>query len=216
MPNYCTNEFMIRGEKNDVFAMFQKIGFKGNTANDLDTFINENVNNITMRSWFPMPQTFVDYDTTNSKLDKETKKRNKNGRLVKMFKTNKEYENYSKAYDDAVKYQKETYGVVGWYDYNMHTLGVKWDAKVFEYGVFVRENSKGEIVIESTFDTAWDAPTTWLKSLAEEFPKLFFKIDGYEPGMGFHVYIECEDGVLTNEFSEDYTENDEFEDEDNF
>ncbi|MCI7338338.1 MAG: hypothetical protein MSH41_07110 [Bacteroidales bacterium] len=203
MPNYCTNELKLKGNKKDIFALFQKVGFKGDSKESLVDFIENNKNKITMRSWLPMPQTFVDYDTTNPKQDRNEKMRNECGQLVSMFKSDKEYEDYSKGYDDAVTYQKETYGVVGWYNYNVHTLGVKWDAKVFEYGANVTEKDD-EITVECTFNTAWLTPITWLTTLAAEFPKLYFQIDGYEPGMGFHDCVGCENGVVVTDYTEDY------------
>ncbi|MGN1236018.1 MAG: hypothetical protein ACI4TS_01085, partial [Bacteroidaceae bacterium] len=201
MPNYCTNELKIKGNKKDVFELFQKVGFKGDIKESLVDFIENNVNNITMRSWFPMPKTFVDYDTTNPKEDRNATMLNEPGKLVDMFNNDQEYENYSKGYDDAVKYQKEKYGVVGWYDYNMHTLGVKWDAKVFEHGVNVVEKDN-EITIECTFATAWKTPITWLTTLAADFPKLYLQIDGYEPELGFHDCICCENGVVVTDYTE--------------
>ena len=57
------------------------------------------VKGLTARTFLPMPETFLLFDTTN----------------------------HPDQYPDAAKEQKEKYGAVGWYDYNCLTLGTKWD-----------------------------------------------------------------------------------------
>ena len=205
MPNYCENTIKIKGKKEDIFDFFKKVGFNGETKESLLEFIENNKDTITMRSWLPMPQTFVDYDTTNRKLGKN------------YFNSDEEYEKYSKGYDTAVEHQKETYGAVGWYAYNLKTLGVKWDAKVFDYCVTMDEDDD-VLCVKGVFDTAWCAPLMWVTTIAKENPKLSFDLDGYEYGCGFHQGISCENGEVIYEIDEDIEcEEDEWEeDEDEF
>lgn len=87
----------------------------------------------------PMPQTFKDFDTANTKSKRDAKNydaepikvtRNDKGDVISqvfppLFNSDEEYEKYSKEYDDAVKYQQEHYGCVGWFDYNCMSLGCK-------------------------------------------------------------------------------------------
>ena len=82
------------------------------------------------------------------------------------FESIEDYNKYSDGYDNAVKYQRETYGCVGWYDYNLKTLGVKWDAN-FEGICSCRS---GEILCVSfDMDTAWDAPIEWVREMSRKF-----------------------------------------------
>ena len=116
MPNWCNNNLSISGDKKDIFNLFKDVGFRGRNTKQLDNFLAEKVINLT--SWFPTPKTYLKWDTTNRKRPK------------KIDESDQQYEIYCKGYDNAKKYQKRKYGVVGWYDYNYANLGCKWDAEL--------------------------------------------------------------------------------------
>ena len=185
MPNWCSNTLTIKGSKKDAIKFFEKAGF--DPTSELGEFIKNN--KLTLRSWMPMPKTFVEMDTTNQKRKRE------------YFANDEEYETYSKAYDDAAKHQKETYGVVGWYAYNLKTLGCKWDEPINEYGSdYIESNDSVEITFE--FDTPWSPPTTWLETIIKDNNGLTFQLDGYEPGCWFHTHMFGEDGEVVENFDE--------------
>ena len=75
-----------------------------------------------------MPETFKKYDTTNhpngkglrvgKKIDKDDDSTIITKELIEEYK-------------QATREQKELYGVVGWYDFNLQTFGCKWDCEVY-------------------------------------------------------------------------------------
>lgn len=142
--------------------------------NDINVDIeNDNIDSkITMRSWIPMPQTFVEWDTTNNKHsfsqfinDKEKDKEDyhwlKEDEITDELKAKyiDEYDAYSKGYDDAVEHQNKEYGVVGWYDYNCKTLGTKWDAELLINSLEINDD---EISVIFDTETAWSFPEQWV------------------------------------------------------
>ena len=67
---------------------------------------------LTARTFLPIPETYILYDTTN----------------------------HPNRYPDAAKEQQEKYGAVGWYDYNCLTLGTKWDFELTNVELEERDN----------------------------------------------------------------------------
>lgn len=171
MPNWCSNSLQIRGNKEDVFSLFQKIGFKGKTTQELQDYCDNT--EITLRSWYSMPQTFIDWDTTNDPRYPD--------------------EEYLQGYKEAKKYQQKHYGCVGWYDYNMKTLGVKWDAELYTWDINEHEN---ELIVDSEVDTPWSYPDEWFKSMVKDNPKLEFELKYDEPGENLYGRLRGMEGKL--------------------
>lgn len=118
---------------------------------------------LTMRSFLPMPQTFLDWDTTNDMEKFEWFCRGKNQPKEEL---RHEYEKYVRGYKDACKHQQKMYGCVGWYEYNRKTLGCKWDANI-ENITIANELEKDDIVIVYfSIETAWSIPIPFLQHLA--------------------------------------------------
>lgn len=171
MPNWSTNKITIIGKQENLLAFLNK-GLKNselNTERDIPSAIkalklgavskisgkaildeNENWNGlreiviekgITMRTFLLMDESFIRYDTTNK----------------------------AKELPDAAKYQQEAYGVVGWHDYNILTLGTKWDARLENFDA-------DEKTITFQCYTAWSAPTAWLNWIAETFDLMVFGV----------------------------------------
>ena len=177
MPNWVNNKMMIVGKREDILKMFAKaepMMFDGHLCYTLHSFI-------------PMPQTYKDVDTTNSlncflyKKEEELRAEHHElpaCELKKLFEDNKQ--KYIDLYENAKKYQKETYGVIGWYDWNCLNIGTKWNAEVISVEEFDRliKNSGGcdELDIHCYIETAWTPPTPFFEKIIKENPKLYFDI----------------------------------------
>ena len=188
MPNWCENDLSIIGRKNDVIDFFKKVGFN-EKEKSLNDFLEQNP--LTLRSWMPMPETYKTMDTTNAK-----RQQNKD-------ESDEDYQKYSEEYDAAVKYQDETYGVVGWYNYNLKTLGTKWDIQIneFEPNCCIGE----QIFVTFSFLTAWCPPDAWLKTLIKEYPNLTFDLGAFEPGNAFTYHLVGSNGAIDFEKEDTYT-----------
>ena len=196
MPNWCENDLSINGRKNDVIDFFKKVGFN-EKEKSLNDFLEQNP--LTLRSWMPMPETYKTMDTTNAK-----RQQNKD-------ESDEDYQKYCEEYDAAVKYQDDTYGVVGWYDYNLKTLGTKWDIQIneFEPNCCIGEQS----FVTFSFLTAWCPPDAWLKTLIEEFPKLTFDLSAFEPGNAFTYHLVGSNGAIDLEMEDTYSPEEDEENE---
>ena len=147
------------------------------------------------------------------------------------------YKKYCDGYHEAAKYQKETYGVVGWYDWGLQYRGTKWNADLHDWQVDVSADEK-ECIIYVCCETAWSMPEGWLATMQKNNDDLTFFIRGDEEAQFFNGYAcarnlddwvendtnlyekakdeisqEWEDeGKITDEDDDDYDEG-EFEDE---
>lgn len=173
MPNWTYNTITIKGEKKN-----------------LDKFMNDAVKlengELSLSSWIPTPETFLEYDTTNHPNGKGLKVGEK---LYDGIGDQEEVitEELIEEYKQATKEQKEQYGVVGWYDYNVMTFGCKWDSEV------VLEKSTDTEIVLST-ETPWSAPYNWLRTISKKYPELVFHIHAdYEEG--FWMDLEFTDGL---------------------
>ena len=163
MPNYVYSTIVFRGTAESIHKLI-KIGLEnsclnstGNMRRDFGLLVSEGKTlqldeqnhsiklekRLTARTFLPIPETFLLYDTTN----------------------------YPKQYPDAVKEQQEKYGVVGWYDYNKQTLGVKWNFDLTEADLQPLELS-GIWMFSMDTETAWDYPDLWLVRIKEMVPEL--------------------------------------------
>jgi hypothetical protein len=139
---------------------------------------------LSLSSWLPIPETYRKYDTTNHPDGKGLKVGEEwydgfgshGGQLV----TEELIEEFKKATAE----QREKYGVVGWYDYNLATFGCKWDSEVeVEY--------EGEDRITLSTETPWSAPEQWLRTISAKYPELTFSLyaqyeEGFWEEMDFH------------------------------
>lgn len=71
MPNWVYNTIAVKGNKNDVISFIKKMNDKVTENDSIDTIIdalvqgNKGDNAPSFNTFIPMPQTYVDYDTTN-------------------------------------------------------------------------------------------------------------------------------------------------------
>lgn len=160
MPNWVKNTVALKGTKQQMTKLFSQVA-------DVKTWedVENKIDNLelTMRSFLPMPQTFLDWDTTNDMEKFEWFCEGKNQPEEEL---RKEYENYVRGYKEACEHQQEFYGCVGWYEYNRKTLGCKWDANL-ENITIADELEKDDIVIVYfSLETAWSIPIPFLQHLA--------------------------------------------------
>lgn len=196
MANSCENNLSIIGKKNDVFDFFKVAGFDGSKS--LEDFLENE--EITLRSWLPIPDTFK-FDTVN---EKRSKKDNE---------TNEEYQKYCEDYDAAVKYQNETYGVVGCREYNIKTLGCKYDVQINEFGTICQRYGGENVYLNFSFFTPWCPPDVWLKTLIKEYPNLSFDLDAVEPNNAFIYHLVGSNGKIDLEMEDTYTPEEDEENE---
>ena len=217
MPNWSQNEIAVIGKRKKTID-FLNAGIKKDQLsyevdqNSLSNFLQ--IQKYTMRSWYPMPKTFTDWDTTNSKCNlrdfifrykqKEAAKlyniprtpegrkqfysivQNLSDEALRDFE--EDYKKYSDGYDKAVEYQKKTYDCVGWYDYNCKTLGTKWDATT---DIFLSSITEDKITLRIECQTAWSFPGGWLNSLVKDFPDLDFICYAVEESYEYCGYFDA-------------------------
>lgn len=162
MPNWTYNRIAVKGEKKN-----------------LDKFMSDAIRSeaggLSLSSWLPIPETYIKYDTTNHPdgkgLEVGEEWYDGHGDHHQLV-TEELIEEFKKATAE----QREKYGVVGWYDYNLATFGCKWDSEV-------EVESEGEEEITLTADTPWSAPEQWLRTISAKYPELTFSLYAqYEEG----------------------------------
>lgn len=178
MPNWCSNTLTITGEKKDMKKFFSKAGYN---SGSLKLFVE--TERLSLRSWLPMPETYFKWDTTNDKRPKDSDE------------TEEQYKAYCKEYDEAVQYQLDTYGIVGWYNYNKATLGCKWDCD-FSKGIY---SERGDMVcVEYYFDSPWCPPEEWFYTMTINNPDITFEMHSSEPGMEIELSITGSRGSIVH------------------
>lgn len=184
MPNWCVNLLVIKGEPDDLKAFVKDAGAEDEET--VEEFFKRKER--TLRSWLKMPQTFIDWDTTNDKLPENA------------FPTKEEYEKYSEGYDKAVEEQQKEFGVVGWKEYNLLTLGCKWDCE-FEQVVVPDDKT-----IEINFSSPWVPPTKGIITLIKSYPNLSFSMKSEECGSGCDWILEGSHREVTTNLYRHYEE----------
>lgn len=187
MPNWIYSTITFSGSEEAVHKLI-KIGLEnsrlhstGNMRRDFGLLVSEGktqhpntdthqvelVKGLTARTFLPSPETFLLYDTTN----------------------------YPDKYPEAAKEQQERYGVVGWYDYNIQSLGVKWDFDLAEFDLQPFDEL-GIWTIHMDTETAWDYPDQWLIQIKEMVPELdvsiraVLDVDNNDNLVEFWGYVE--------------------------
>lgn len=189
MPNYVSNTFIVKGTKEQVNYFLSKGGFQTISDFNNQDAVAMALDNARLRSWLPLPQTFLDYDTTNTILSIE---RWRDKMYHKMlgdveYKEDNTYDEYVRGYKEAKAEQKAIYGAVGWYQYNLKTLGTKWDAQI-EVNTEETFEGNNNVTMYFDFDTAWYMPMKWFEFLCGKFYDLKFYIYGAEESGAFFRY----------------------------
>jgi len=68
------------------------------------------------------------------------------------------------------------------YENAIERWGTKWD--IVEQNVAINP-------FDTRFETAWTPPRQWLRNVAQQYPDITFKLDYYEPGVGFRGVIHA-------------------------
>lgn len=84
-----------------------------------------------------------------------------------------DYEKYCREYDEAMTYQKKTYGVVGWYNWGIRYRGTKWNADLKDWSV-VSDINGDELIVYADCETAWRYPSGWLETMQTRYNTLSF------------------------------------------
>ena len=199
MPNWSYNTIALQGKKEAVHE-FIKLGLRNSNlevsddiVKDFNLLVSDGQTKVTAgeehdfeakkreicydkwlsaRTFLPMPDTFLMYDTTN----------------------------YANAFPiDVVKEQKEKYGAVGWYDYNCLTLGTKWNFGLDNHGEEVTLEEVAPNVWRFRFycETAWSMPLAWCGAMKKQFPDLMVAIVAQEESSAYLCVGEVDaDGEL--------------------
>ena len=185
MPNWVRNECVLKGTEEQMLNLFNDAlansgeEKKDNVQDALDTLVSNGkhkesnredafdnkpqkrdvvlVKGFTLRTIRPCPDTFLEYDTTN----------------------------YKDKFEEQAKEQLKQYGVVGWYDYNVKTLGTKWDAEI--EGARLTKQEDGTYMFYFTCDSAWSPITIFLGYLTRQYGVRTF-ICAIDEGYGFVFY----------------------------
>lgn len=205
MPNWSTNTIIIQGHRSDM-QNFIGLGLRnskleptGDIDADFLTLVDKGTTRVqdeipasprereaghvaevadrvwlSARTFFPMPDTYLKHDTTN----------------------------YAGEYPAEVIAEQSEMGAVGWYEYNLITLGVKWNFSLNEGDdiEFHRIGDTDLYRMTIQCETAWSTPDGWLARIKREFPGLDVLIFAREESLLFYFYgFATENGVETVE-----------------
>lgn len=181
MPNWSNNIIAFKGEESKVLAMLNDALVnsgeeKCETFSDAVTALGCNAKHkavengqvvlekgLRLRTFLPMPDTFMLYDTTN----------------------------YAAKFEEATNEQRKKYGVVGWYDYNLATLGCKWDADLTIENTY---SVDGIATIVFDCETPWSYPENWMLALEEKYGLKSYIFTKEEGGF-YYFYGTLDDNV---------------------
>lgn len=198
MPNWVKNTVALKGTKQQMTKLFSQVADVKtweDVENNIDTF--ESKLKLSMRSFLPMPQTFLDWDTTNAMKRFEWFCE---GKKQSQEELRQEYDKYVRGYMAARKYQQKTYGCVGWFDYNKKTLGCKWDAYLFNWTIEDKLEEDDIVIVYFSVDTAWSIPIPFLQYLAT-FVNVVVLSD--EEADFFHSIIDINKDVVVKDIAQD-------------
>lgn len=199
MPNWVSNTFIIKGNKKEVNYFLSKGNIETITDFNDGTELTKKLENVSLRSWLPLPQIFEDYNTTNQILSKDHWDDKMYHELTGdvSYKTDNSYEDYVRGYKEAAADQYGIYRIVGWYNYNMATLGVKWDARM-EVNTENSFEDNDNVTLYFEFESAWDMPLVWFDFMCRKFYYLKFFIYGMEES---GIFVKAYSNVIKDEYS---------------
>ena len=162
MPNWCSNEVMVRADTKE--QMDELIAFVKSKEDDEE---------FSFQSIVPQP--------------KELQETTSPTRIVsaKAYKErDKKTDNFMKPITKTMqKHFIEKYGVDNWYDWTSEYWGTKWDT--CEVEVAYQDDTE----IQYCFDTAWCPPYGIYHALVKRFPDLHISWFYREEGMEFAGYL---------------------------
>ena len=182
MPNWVTNNIVVIGNEDCMKKFLSSITEEKESLQEMVDDLSKK--ELKLSSFKPIPEDFhIEIDTTN----------------------------HPDKYPEIATYQKEHYGVVGWYEFNLMWFGCKWDVGV-KVEMLVKCDNKDLYELHISTETPWSPPTNWLLTLRMENPKLTFIELAIDECFNFVSIID-----YTNDESIDCLEDkDPFEDEEIF
>jgi len=77
-----------------------------------------------------------------------------------------------------------------WWDWRIQNWGTKWEVEAEIY-------QRSPKHLRYCFDSAWSPPSEkWLEIVSKMFPKLSFRLNYEEGGMGFKGYTTAKNGIV--------------------
>lgn len=184
MANFTENNIILKGKTQDLLR-FINAGLKSKQEPECASLEEANGKVFLLSSWIPMPETFLGYDTSNDMRNRDSVNAQT---LEPMFKSDEEYEEYVKGFKAAEKYQQETYGVIGWFDWSIQYWGCKWDSEVE-----IVDTNPEEEYIGLFISTPWNTPLPWCITISQEF-NLTVLIQTIEEGGDYNFIANLDTG----------------------
>lgn len=173
LVNSGVEESAIPENLREAFDLFLKEGKVKSAKTVGDDYATRQVvgielkEGITMQTLFPIPDSYILYDTTN----------------------------HPNSAPEEVLAEQEGYGAIGWYDYNHKYLGTKWDADLEDLDLN-ESVVEGEDWATLTFHTAtaWSLPDAFFARLTEKFHDLVVIAEGTEESCAYYIVVVFKDG----------------------
>jgi hypothetical protein len=188
MPNHCSNQFTVRGNKEDVIGFIvscvsPKNGQEPLSENQIKQAIIQGGYNDDSNYVFENFCLFTKLKPMPEELKNTTSPREKDEELINK------------------------YGSDNWYDWANNNWGTKWGCYNVSFESLYKTDS-GEYEMMVSYDTAWSPGDDFLmENLAvEDYKNLTFHLYYQEPGMGFHGFFFIKDGSVVDNGCENYNE----------
>lgn len=185
LVNSGVAESEIPADLRKAFDLFLKEGKTKTADTKGDDYATREVigikmeNGITMQTFFPMPDSYILYDTTNK----------------------------PNSAPESVLAEQEKLGAIGWYDYNLRYLGTKWNAEL--EGIDLNESVNPDedwATITFKTETAWSMPDRFFSRLTEAAPVIVIAEGTEESNAYFCVVVFADgEGWSYADFSEEFS-----------
>lgn len=90
---------------------------------------------------------------------------------------------------EAVLNTDDTSDTPNWHDWRTKNWGTKWDVE----GILTFDDSE---ILEYRFLSAWSPPVPWLKKVSKGYPRLQFRLQYLEAGVGFMGVAKFKNGKV--------------------
>jgi len=180
MPNWTANELYVSFSSQEEKEQFKQIAQSQDQQFSFNGFI-------------PMPDRMLETTYPHQEPEEFVYKLNQRN------KTN--YKNLTDVIKNADKRDADTavsilynmefhrkIGFYNWYDWSIHNWGVKWDAG---HSQLIEET---DTTLSYNFDTAWDTPETFFRSLFAMYPHLEFRVVTFSMESDYYYEIVKVDG----------------------
>jgi hypothetical protein len=161
MPNWCDQDLYITGPKKERDRFIEAARVR-----DEDDTIDVEYGILT--GLFPSPKELISIHSGFNTVDgvEVNEWREIDGKIIPL------------TAEEQLDLMKK-YGALNWYDWQIQNWGTKWG----DCETVLTEH--GDRRTTFSFETAWSPMTAGLMKISELFPKLKFKLNFFESGMGF-------------------------------